>query len=83
MWPLSTMRMKVQSLELEPDSYLAFTAGQVLLNGADSRLLTHWLKDITVLGTYRVLVRRRVRTGGLEPIHSGCVIAIDEIEHFE
>src|SRR5580704_420493 len=74
---------KVQSLELEPDSYLAFTAGQVLLNRAYSRLLTHWLKDVAVLGTERVLVRRRVRASWLEPIHRGCVIAIDEIEHFE
>src|SRR5260370_38813843 len=71
------MRMKVQSLELEADSYLAFTAGQVLLNGAYSRLLTHCLKDVTVLGTERVLVRRRVRTGGLEHLR---LDAFSEIE---
>src|SRR5580700_10778233 len=82
-WPLSIMARKVQSLELEPDSYLALTTGQVLLNGAYSWLLTHRLKDVAVLGSQGVLVRRRVRAGGFKPIHRGCVIAIEEIEHFK
>ena len=69
MWPLSMMGIKVQSLELEPDSYLAFTTGQVLLNGTYSWLLTHWLKYVAVLGSEGVLVRSRVRAGGFEPIH--------------
>jgi hypothetical protein len=77
------MGMQVQSLELEPDSYLAFTTGQVLLNGTYSWLLTYWLKDVAVLGTEWVLVRCRVRAGGFEPIHRGRVITIQEIEHFE
>jgi hypothetical protein len=54
LWPLSITGRKGQSLELEPDSYLAFTTGQVLLHGAYSWLLTHWLKDVAVLGSQGV-----------------------------
>jgi hypothetical protein len=40
-WPLSIVATDGQYLELEPDPDLAFTTGQVLLNGANTRLLTY------------------------------------------
>jgi hypothetical protein len=82
-WPLSIMARKVQSLELETDSYLAFTTGQELQNLTNPRCAALRLVDVARLGTEQADVRGIIRASGFEPIHRRGVIAIEKVEHFE